>query len=103
MLFRSYTRKRAIFLDYLRQSGLPFNEPQGAYFAMVDIASLGFATDTEASEWFIRNVGVAGVAGSSYFREPVYNYLRFHFAKSEATLHEAGQRLARVHTIRAAT
>ena len=101
-LTAQYTRKRAIFLDYLRQSGLPFNEPQGAYFAMVDIASLGFATDTEASVWFIRNVGVAGVAGSSFFREPVQNYLRFHFAKNEATLHEAGQRLARVHATRAA-
>ena len=31
---------------------------------MVDIGALGFATDTEASEWFIRNVGVAGVAAA---------------------------------------
>ncbi len=100
-LIAQYTRKRAIFLNYLRQSGLPCNEPQGAYFVMVDIASLGFATDTEASEWFIRNVGVAGVPGSSFFREPVNDYLRFHFAKSEAMLHEAGQRLATVHELRA--
>ncbi len=95
-----YTRKRAIFLDYLRQSGLPCNEPQGAYFVMVDIGALGFSTDTEASEWFIRNVGVAGVPGSSFFREPVQNYLRFHFAKSEEMLHQAGARLARAQEIR---
>lgn len=99
-LTAQYARKRAIFLDYIHQSGLPCNDPQGAYFVMVDIGSLGFATDTEASEWFIRNVGVAGVAGSSFFREPVHNYLRFHFAKSEATLHAAGQRLATVREAR---
>jgi aminotransferase len=63
---------------------------------MVDISSLGFATDTEASEWFIREVGVAGVAGSSFFREPVNHLLRFHFAKSEETLMAAGERLMRV-------
>ncbi len=95
-----YTRRRDIMLQYLRQSGLPFSEPQGAYFVMVDIGELGFATDTEASEWFIRNVGVAGVAGSSFFREPVHSFLRFHFAKQDATLHEAGQKLVRAREIR---
>lgn len=91
-----YTRKREIFLDYLRQSGLPFTEPQGAYYVMVDIGSLGFPTDTEASEWFIKHIGVAGVAGSSFFREPVQNLIRFHFAKKDETLHAAGERLARL-------
>ncbi len=95
-----YTRKREIFLDYLRQSGLPFSEPQGAYYVMVDIASLGFTTDTEASEWFIRAVGVAGVAGSSFFREPVQNFVRFHFAKREETLHAAGARLVTARQLR---
>ena len=51
------------FSDILRQTGLPFTEPQGAYYVMVDISSLGFANDTEASEWFIREIGVAGVRG----------------------------------------
>ncbi len=95
-----YTEKRTIFLDYLRQSGLPFSEPQGAYYVMVDIASLGFATDTEASEWFIRTVGVAGVAGSSFFREPVQNFMRFHFAKNADTLHAAGARLVTTTALR---
>jgi len=91
-----YTRKREIFLEYLRQSGLPFTEPQGAYYVMVDIGSLGFPTDTEASEWFVKHIGVAGVAGSSFFREPVQNLIRFHFAKKDETLHAAGERLVRL-------
>ncbi|MFM1769561.1 MAG: hypothetical protein RJA22_2090 [Verrucomicrobiota bacterium] len=88
-----YTRKRELFLGGLRQVGLPFTEPQGAYYVMVDISSLGFATDGEAAEWFVREVGVAGVPGSSFFREPEHRFLRFHFAKKEETLRAAGQRL----------
>jgi L-glutamine---4-(methylsulfanyl)-2-oxobutanoate aminotransferase len=88
-----YTAKRDVFLDLLRKTGLPFTEPQGAYYVMVDISSLGFANDTAASEWFIREIGVAGVAGSSFFREPVNHLIRFHFAKNEETLRAAGERL----------
>ena len=89
-----------MFLDLLRRTGLPFTEPQGAYYVMVDISPLGFASDTEASEWFIREIGVAGVAGSSFFREPVNHLIRFHFAKNEETLRAAGERLMKVAQIR---
>lgn len=91
-----YTNQRSIFLNYLEQTGLPYTEPQGAYYVMVDISELGFATDAEASDWFIKDIGVAGVAGSSFFREPVQDYLRFHFAKKAETLHAAGERLVGV-------
>jgi aspartate/methionine/tyrosine aminotransferase len=40
----------------------------------IDISSLGFATDTEAAEWFVREIGVAGVPGSSFFREPEHRF-----------------------------
>jgi len=91
-----YTEKRDLFLDILRKTGLPFTEPQGAYYVMLDISSLGFASDTAASEWFIKEIGVAGVAGSSFFREPVNHLIRFHFAKNTATLEAAGERLMKL-------
>ena len=89
-----YAKKRTFFLDCLKQTGLPFTEPQGAYYVLLDISSLGFATDLEAAEWMIREVGVAGVPGSSFFREPENRFIRFHFAKMEETLRAAGERLA---------
>ncbi len=95
-----YTAQRELFLGYLRQTGLSFTEPQGAYYVMLNIAELGFATDAEASDWFIKTIGVAGVAGSSFFREPVQDYLRFHFAKSAPVLREAGERLLRLQAQR---
>ena len=95
-----YTRARNLFLGLLRQTGLPFAEPQGAYYVLVDISSLGFRTDTEAAEWFVRAIGVAGVPGSSFFREPEHRFIRFHFAKREETLRAAGERLLRVSEFR---
>jgi len=91
-----YSKKRDLFLGYLRQTGLPFTEPQGAYYVMVDISSLGFARDTEAAEWFVREIGVAGVPGSSFFREPENRFIRFHFAKKEETLRAAGEKLLKL-------
>ena len=44
----SYTEKRDLFLGALQKTGLDFSEPQGAYYVLVDISPLGFATDTEA-------------------------------------------------------
>ena len=91
-----YAAKREMFLGYLRQTGLPFTEPQGAYYVMLDISSLGFDSDGAAAEWFVKEIGVAGVPGSSFFREPEHRFIRFHFAKKAETLQAAGEKLLRV-------
>jgi aminotransferase len=43
-----------------------------------------------------REVGVAAVPGSSFFREPVRHLFRLHFAKRAETLNVAGERLLRL-------
>ena len=91
-----YTKKRTFFLDILKQTGLPFTEPQGAYYLLLDISSLGFTNDLNAAEWMVREIGVAGVPGSSFFREPEHRFIRLHFAKQESTLRAAGERLLRL-------
>jgi aminotransferase len=95
-LQQHYTSRRDLFLGYLRKIGLPFTEPEGAYYVLVDIGALGFATDTEAAHHLVRTIGLAGVPGSSFFREPVNHLIRFHFAKRDETLHAAGERLLRL-------
>jgi len=91
-----YTRKRTLFSGLLAKTGLKYTEPQGAYYSLLDISPLGFRTDTEAAEWMVKEVGLAGVPGSSFFREPEHRYIRFHFAKKEETLLAAGEKLARL-------
>ncbi len=92
-LLATYTKKRTLFLDYLKRAGLKYTEPEGAYFVLVDISGLGFAQDQQCAEWLCREIGVAGVPGSSFFPEPRHDQLRFHFAKREETLRDAGERL----------
>lgn len=93
-LQQTYTRKRDLFLGGLREAGLTFTEPQGAYYVMVDVSEFGVTNDTAFCEWLARAIGVAAVPGSSFFREPVHHLIRFHFAKQESTLQEAVRRLA---------
>lgn len=95
-LTADYTAKRDVFLGYLEKTGLQFSRPQGAYYVLVDISPLGFKDDIECSNWLVKDIGVAGVPGSSFFREPVKHLVRFHFAKKEQTLRDAGERLLKV-------
>ncbi len=95
-LQQAYTRKRDLFLGGLREAGLTFTEPEGAYYVMVDVSEFGVTDDTAFCEWLARTVGVAAVPGSSFFREPVHHLIRFHFAKQESTLQEAVHRLSRL-------
>ena len=101
-LKRMYTQKRDHFLKGLDELGLPHTTPQGSYFVMVDISQFlakekfkGF-TDLQFCEWMIKNIGVAAVPGSSFFREPVNHLIRLHFAREKATLDEALRRLAKL-------
>ena len=92
----SYTEKRDIFLCALDDAGLVYTRPEGAYYVMVDISEFGWENDIDFCEAMAREVGVAAVPGSSFFREPENRYIRFHFAKRTETLLEAGRRLARL-------
>ena len=88
-----YAEKRNFFLNYLDRAGLRYSTPQGAYYVMVDISEFGGKSDTSFCEWMARDVGVAAVPGSSFFHEPVNNFIRLHFAKRSETLAAAGERL----------
>ena len=101
-LLATYTGKRDFFLEGLDRIGLRHNIPQGTYFVMLDIREFldlpqfsGF-TDLEFCEWMIKNIGVAAVPGSSFFREPVNHLIRLHFARQQNTLEEALRRLRKM-------
>ena len=98
-LRRHYTHMKNLFLGGLRDIGLTFTEPQGAYYVMVDVSEFGVKDDTRFSEWMAEKVGVAPVPGSSFFKEDIQNYVRFHFAKNDDTLEKALSRLSRLPDI----
>ena len=110
-----------MFTNGLRNLGLRFTEPQGAYFVLVDISEFGYgrrdvsgvrescsgakcAAGTLPDEQFCidmaQKVGVAAVPGSSFFREPVDHLVRLHFAKKDETLYEALNRLENLYKLK---
>ena len=97
-LQQHYTHMRSVFTEGLEQIGLLFTKPQGAYYVMVDISEFGYESDVQFCEDLARKVGVGAVPGSSFFREPENRYIRFHFAKQDATLQGALDRLSDIRT-----
>lgn len=93
----TYTHKRDLFLKGLKDVGLEFSEPQGAYYVLMDITPFGYDNDLEFCQVLAKEVGVGAVPGSSFFREPVNHLIRFHFAKKDETLNEALNRLEAIH------
>ena len=92
-----YTKKKDLFLRGLDSIGLKYYEPQGAYYVMVNIDEFGVKSDEEFAVDLIKKVGVAAVPGSSFFKEDINSYIRFHFAKSDQVLKEALERLSNIH------
>ena len=85
-LQKLYTHKKDLFINGLKELNIPHTEPQGAYYVMVDISEFGYDSDLDFCVDLIKNVGVAAVPGSSFFKEDENRYIRFHFAKKDETL-----------------
>ena len=97
-LQKLYTHKKDLFINGLKELNIPQTEPQGAYYVMVDISEFGYDSDLDFCVDLIKNVGVAAVPGSSFFKEEENRYIRFHFAKKDDTLLAALDRLKDMRT-----
>ena len=56
-------------------------------------------SDLAFCEWMVREIGVAAVPGSSFFREPVNNLIRLHFARGKDTIDEVFRRLEKLSSL----
>lgn len=97
-LQKLYTHKKDLFINGLKELNIPHTEPQGAYYVMVDISEFGYDSDLDFCVDLIKNVGVAAIPGSSFFKEEENRYIRFHFAKKDETLLAALDRLKDMRT-----
>jgi aspartate/methionine/tyrosine aminotransferase len=93
-----YAERRDLLLAILEQAGFQCYKPDGAYYIMTDISRFGFANDVQFTQHLIREVGVAAVPGSSFYRDSRdgEQQLRFCFCKRDETLQEAGRRLQKL-------
>jgi aminotransferase len=97
-LAAAYTRRRDVLLDVLERRHFTCYKPSGAYYIMTDIAAFGFRDDVEFARYLVKEVGVAAVPGSSFYRNAAAGRtkLRFCFCKKDETLAEADRRLSRL-------
>lgn len=93
-LSRDFEGKRDRLVSALRDAGLTPHVPAGAYYILADASRIPGDTAAQKSRTLLKRTGVASVAGSAFFRRGGgENLLRFCFAKKDADLHDACQRL----------
>jgi len=93
-LQRSFQCKRDQFCQVLQDIGLSPTIPQGAYYVLADVRRLPGRTGKERAIYLLEKTGVAGVPGEAFFQgDHGARYIRFSFAKTNADLDMACERL----------
>jgi len=97
-LARHYRERRDRLMKMLDEAGLNPMLPKGAYYIMCDVSSFGYPDDVEFTKFLVKDIGVAAVPGSSFFRNPEAgkDIIRFTFCKKEETLRAAEERLQKL-------
>lgn len=94
---RSFQSKRDRFCEVLEWVGLKPSIPQGAYYVLADVSRIPGRTGKERAMWILEKTGVAGVPGEAFFQAGRgQQYIRFSFAKKDADLDEACERLKKL-------
>ena len=92
-----YQRKRDLFLDGIRFTRLKPLHTQGSYFQCVDISAVSDLSEAEFCKWLTSEIGVAAIPLSAFYGNSFdQRVVRFCFAKKDATLHSALERLKRL-------
>ncbi len=93
-----YQKRRDYLLGALEEAGFRCFKPDGAYYIMTDISDFGFENDIKFTEHMVRNIGVAVVPGSSFYRRPELGaqQVRFCYCKRDETLEAAAERLKKL-------
>ncbi len=97
-LAEGYRVRRDRLIPALTSAGFKCFRPRGAYYVMTDISAFGFKDDVEFAKYLVREVGIATVPGSSFYRDPHdgAQQVRFAFCKKPETLDEATRRLGKL-------
>ena len=85
-----YRKRREIVLSRLRQMGLAFPEPEGAFYVFVNIAKFGLDCDTFCVR-MIKEAKVAAVPGSCFGAD---DYIRLSYCCSDEDLVKGMDRMA---------
>jgi methionine aminotransferase len=90
-----YQAKRDLFCGQLQNSRFRFMPARGSYFQLLEYSQITQMSDVDYARALTLELGVASIPVSSLSAAPLTGrYLRFCFAKNDATLIEAANRLS---------
>lgn len=92
-----YQRKRDLFLQGLQATRLKPLPTRGTYFQCVDISGVTDMNEADFCRWLVQEIGVAAIPLSAFYGNGFdQQVVRFCFAKQDATLHAALERLQKL-------
>jgi len=99
-LAEGYRVRRDHLIPALEAAGFQCFRPRGAYYVMTDISGFGFDDDVSFVKYLVKDVGVAAVPGSSFYRDARdgARQVRFAFCKKLETLDAAAEKLGKLRT-----
>jgi len=97
-LAEGYRVRRDHLIPALKRAGFTCFLPRGAYYVMTDISAFGFEDDVAFTKYLVKEIGVAAVPGSSFYRDARdgARQVRFAFCKKRETLDAAAEKLGRL-------
>jgi aspartate/methionine/tyrosine aminotransferase len=97
-LAEGYRMRRDHLIPALESAGFQCFRPRGAYYVMTDISAFGFEDDVSFVKYLVKDVGVAAVPGSSFYRDSQdgARQVRFAFCKKLETLDAAAEKLGKL-------
>jgi len=92
-----YQAKRDYFCDLVTASRFEFEPAKGTFFQILDYSAISDEDDVSYARRLTREIGVASIPISVFCDEPLPgNKLRFCFAKDDATLATAAEKLCQL-------
>ena len=92
-----YQRKRDLFREGLQRTKFKLLPSEGTYFQCVDISKVSDLGETEFCKWLTTEIGVAAIPLSAFYGNGFdQRVVRFCFAKKDATLNTALERLVKL-------
>lgn len=92
-----YQQKRDLFAGYLEQSRFKKLPSHGTYFQCVDYSDISKSGDQKFVEQLTKKKGVAAIPVSAFYKNnDDHKIIRFCFAKTDETLHQAGELICKI-------
>lgn len=93
-----YEQKRNLFLNYLAKTPFQFIPSASTYFQLADFSAMSKQNDMEFVVDLVKNKGISLIPVSPFFNGVIeHRLVRFCFAKSDAFLTQAGEKLCQIY------